>query len=188
MARKRSAAADDDEALALPAVRKHHEGKDPHDPLPIGVVGVDVGEAKRIDPVAASKAVLDRYARALVVSEGDPIPALAQAFEISEEEAQSRMVELHDKIVGTSKANAADADMLERYDMTAQVRLALLRDLAFSSKEAVKLKALEMITEMDASSKVKHRGTSFEKFMEIARGKAAVAMNKKLVDTKTKTA
>ncbi|MGB8520795.1 MAG: hypothetical protein WCD38_11600 [Candidatus Tumulicola sp.] len=186
MARKRSAAADDDEALDLPAVRKHHEGKDPHDPLPIGVVGAETGEAKAIDPVSASKAVLDRYARAIVVSGGDPVPALAQAFEISEEEAQRRMIELHDKIVGTSKANAADADLLERYDMTTHVRLALLRDMAFSPKEAVKLKALEMITEMDASSKVKHRGTSFEKFMEIARGKAAVTMNKKLADTKPK--
>jgi hypothetical protein len=186
LARKRSAAKDDDEALALPAVRKHHEGKDPHDPLPIGVVGTEVGEAKAIESVGVSKAVLDRYARAIVAHQGDPVPALAQAFEISEEQAHRRMIELHDKIVGAAKANAADADLLERYDMTAQVRLALLRDMAFSPKEAVKLKALEMITEMDASSKVKHRGTSFEKFMEIARGKAAVAMNKKLADTKTK--
>ncbi len=151
--------------VSLPVVRKVPQG-DPRDPLPMGAtmeMQPQTGEVRRIDGGDASKRLLDRYSRALIAHGGDPIPALAQAFELPEAEVAPRMVELHERIV-------------ERYDVTQHVQIAMLRQHLFAPDPKVSLKAIEMLREMDATSKSKRIGSSFEKFMFTARAKAAGEM------------
>ena len=161
--------------VSLPAVRKVPQG-DPRDPLPMGAtmeMQPPTGEVRRVDGGDASKRLLDRYSRALIAHGGDPIPALAQAFELPESEVAPRMIELHERIVGAAKANQVDADLFERYDVTQHVQIAMLRQHLFAPDAKVSLKAIEMLREMDATSKSKRIGSSFEKFMFTARAKAA---------------
>jgi hypothetical protein len=82
---------------------------------------------------------------------------------------------LHNVASGASRANTNVVDLFERHDLTFETRLARLREMFFSDNPGVALKAIEMITDMDATSKSKRMGSTWEDFVAKARAKSAAA-------------
>jgi len=164
----------------VPGPRRHRPARDPREPLPVGVIEEEpvalTGVATKIDPVAmekrSSENIATFYARALVAYEGDVAKALATVFGISREEAELNMVELHERARSSSRANTSVSDMFERHDLTSEVRLAKLREMLFSPTPAVALKAIDMLGDLDATSKAKRMGTTWESFVQRVRAGA----------------
>lgn len=186
MARKRSAARIDEPATLseednLPALRPHRkqDDRDPREPLKVGNAGIDQGEAKPLNLAVDTKHLVAKYALNLTASVGDVARALAATYEIPVEEANAKMVELHEHIRGASKTHTDLSDLFERFDLGTPVLLARLREMLFSPKEAVALKAIEMATDMNATSKAKRIGTTWEQLVSGVRAKAKADLLRK---------
>ena len=167
--------------------RKPRQQADPTASLPVGTI---TGEAS---PMPAPKTerrnaedISTRYARALVAYNGDIAKALAKTFNIPEDEAAMNMVELHDRARGASRVNSNMVDMMERHDLTIEVRLAKLREHQFSPVPAVSLKAIEAISELDASAKSRRTGTTWEAFVSRVRQGAGPKAQQAKLAPKTK--
>ncbi len=170
---------DEENPLAI-RVTKHQDDRDPREPLKTGSTGPEPeqGTVTRINMDVEAKKLVDKYARNLTAHNGDVAIALAYTYEIPIEEAQKRMVELHDHIVGATKTHTDVSGMVERYDLGMNVRLAKLREMMFSPKEAVALKAIEMATEFDATTKAKRIGTTWEQLVTGVRAKAKAELSR----------
>ena len=194
MARKRSATKEEfDFNVPVPAPKKHGTARDPREPLPSGHTDAD-GEAQNDDlekhqevlppiPGENKKAenVATTYAKALIAQQGDVVGALANVFDVTKEYALANMIALHERARGASRANNSMSDMIERHDLTTEIRLAKLREMLFSDAPAVSLKAMDMIGEMDATAKSKRIGTSWESFVvRVRAGMGPQAMQKAL--------
>jgi hypothetical protein len=182
--KKRSAARIDEpipDEVSLPALPRHRkqDDRDPREPLKIGLAGIDQGEARPLNTAVDTKQLVAKYARNLTAMNGDVALALAVTYEIPVEEAKEKMLELHDHICGASKAHTDLSDLFERFDLGTPVLLARLREMLFSPKEAVALKAIEMATEMNATSKAKRIGTTWEQLVAGVRAKAKADLLRK---------
>lgn len=93
----------------------------------------------------------NQYTRALVESNGNPVPALAIVFQISEHEALQRQVALHDELTA-SMQGMTTAQIFKANDLDKNARIMLLREKVFSGIPAVSLKALDMINDLDSTS------------------------------------
>jgi len=180
MPRRRSAAHVEDEVaepnlpVALPRSR-HTAGvdRDPREPLVDGAVETLEDQRRLARPEEQRAQDLSTiYARNLVANRGDVVHALMATFEVPEKEALARMEELHSIARGSSRSNTNAADIIERHDLTLEVRLAKIRELLFSPNPGVALKAIELANEMDATSKTKRFGTTWEDFIRKARENA----------------
>lgn len=179
VARKRSEARSEDTADAPvatlpPRTRKGVADEDPRQALAIGVVE----DAPHVPQHTATE-LFTRYARALVANQGDIILALMNVFDIGREEATTRMVELHERCRGASRANTSVGDMIERHDVTVETRVALLRRMAFGADERLAIRAIETLNEMDATAKSRRIGTTWESLVKKVRDRAALALETK---------
>lgn len=179
MARKRSPADTDDPIdeprLALPPrVHKNSTSQqDPREPLSTGVVDED--EHQPAIPRRRAEDLFSKYARNLVAHKGDVILALAATYDITPDEAEIRMVELHEQARGASRANTSISDMIERHDLSAEVRLARTREMVFGDDPRVALRAIEVLNDMDATAKSRRIGNTWETFVRKVRERAAIA-------------
>jgi hypothetical protein len=158
--------------VAIPLKHKRHDNSDPREPLPVGTT---TGEATKLPSKGEKRTAEDlssRYARNLIAYDGDLEKALSKTFGISEEEAALNLAELHDRARGASRVNTNMVDMMERHDLTIEPRLAKLREHMFSPIPAVSLKAIDAITELDATAKSRRIGTSWETFVARVRAGA----------------
>lgn len=188
MGRKRSAAnadgelLDPDEQAPVPArARRPHGGdRDPREVLGTGVV--DDPPAIPETPKRSLEDLSSRYARALVAFAREPnqiAKALAEVYGITVQEAGDRMVELHEKIRGAVRTNMNVGDMIERHDVSIEVRIARTREMVFSADDRTAIRAIEMLNDMDATAKSKRIGNTWETFVRRAREKAALKMAEK---------
>jgi hypothetical protein len=179
MARSRSKAKteadllDESPTLSLPGRVRKADDRDPREPLEVGnVEDAATVEAATPPDSRSAKNLSTIYARNLVATGGDVIKSLAITFAISEDEASDRFMELHQQARGASRSNLSIGDMLERHDLTTEVRLAKLREAVFHPDPRVSLKAVEMVGELDATSKSKRIGTTWESFVQRVRAGA----------------
>jgi hypothetical protein len=169
----------------VPLPKKHHTSTlDPREPMNVGVTGVASPISADKNEKRTAEDLSTKYARALVAYNGNIEKALAKVFNISEEDALMNMAELHNKARASSRINANATDMMERHDLTSEVRMAKLREHMFSPIPAVSLKAIDAISELDATAKAKRIGTSWETFVARVRAGAgpkarALASSKK---------
>jgi hypothetical protein len=190
MARKRSAAKTEEGqkdaaslTLSLPVRRPGPKtsDRDPREPLQSGAIE-DADQQEVLPPEApqsrrTAEDLATRYARSLIANkhlapDEQIVAALTDVFGVSPLEAQARMVELHERARGATRANTSIGDMFERHDLTVEVRLARLREMLFSTDPRVAIRAIEQLNEMDATSKSKRIGTTWETFARKARERA----------------
>jgi hypothetical protein len=178
MARKRSAVKDEyNFNVPVPALKKHGTTRDPREPISAGHTDAD-GEAEHVElikhqevlpPVPGDNKKAENistiYAKALVAQQGDVVGALSNVFDVSRDYALANMVALHERARGASRANNSMSDMIERHDLTTEVRLAKVREMLFHDNPAVAMKAIDLINEMDATAKSKRIGQSWESFL-----------------------
>ena len=107
----------------------------------------------------------DRYVRALVASGGEPIAALADAYGITEEEASENAVALHADLIKLGGGESL-AEVLKRYDLSREARLAVLRGHLYSPNPAASLKAVDILNDLDVGSG--RVGGTFEDFVRLA--------------------
>lgn len=148
------------------------ENEDPRIALPSGVV-LEEKHQKQTKNDRTGSDMFSVYVRNLASSRGDPIPALAATYGISVEEATERAQELHDKIRVNSRSGMALQEMLERHDLTREVRIAILRGCLFHDNPAVQLKAIEMLEEVDMTAKAARIGSSWEDLVRMVKEKAS---------------
>lgn len=168
----------DDATISIVPGRKSKptRGKllDPQAPLP--------GALKRVGPLAEKedtkqqklvikadqkilRAKFDQYCRELTKSYGDPVPALAIVFDISEDEARERQVELHDEI--TRAVNSLSTkDLLDMSGLSKPYRIMKLKLAMNSDNPAAMLKAIDMLNDMDGASKTS--GETWEEWIASA--------------------
>lgn len=106
------------------------------------------------------------YLQALVRHNGNQIPALAEAYGISEIEAERKQVDLHDRLVRSAKG-LSQSELMRRYDLGPEVRTFLLRAHAFSPNPAVSLKAIDMLNDIDGANKAGRSGETFESWLAL---------------------
>lgn len=185
MSRKRSGAKTEADILEpeqaqLPArARKNPSAPDPREPLSIGAVREEQALLPPEVPRRKAEDIASRYARALMANQGDVVKALAIVFGVSEDEATQRMVELHEQARGATRANTSVGDMIERHDLSIEMRVARMRQIVYGVNDAAALKAIDVLNEMDASSKTKRIGTTWEALVKRVRDKAAAGLAKK---------
>ena len=169
-----------DGEVSLPAIRSHtSSNRDPREPIGVGIAGEELteqkpitGQAVRMDGALDARELQLKFARNLVAFRGDKLPALAATFDCTIEEATRDMLMLSRRITGAAKAIPSTAEVIEDHDLGVNVRVAKLREHLHSPKEAVSMKAIDMINDMDATLRSKKQGTSWEHFAQGAREKA----------------
>lgn len=172
----------DAEQLRVDQIRPVHRGRgrprnedadDPREVMSIGVVQEPAkkGALSKATASGADKATL--YARGLVANNGNIAKALASAYNIPEEEAERRMVELHEDVRKHSRSGISLQEMLERHDLTRESRLAVLREALFSRNPGVALKAVEMLDEVDMTAKAARIGSTWDEIVRVAKDRAS---------------
>lgn len=152
---------------------KKEETDDPRGALAVGVVISPEKQTKKQHAELGSGAdKYTYYTRALVANNGDIVKALAAAYNISEEAAAKDMVKLHDDIRSHSRAGVSLQEMLEKHDLTRETRLAVMREALFSPLPAVRLKAVEMLDEVDMTAKAARVGSTWDEIVRIAKNRA----------------
>jgi hypothetical protein len=142
------------------------------DPRPVMVVGTVIEPAKKIKGSNSGADKYTLYARALVANNGDIIEALAAAYGITRAEAEKDAIKLHEDVRSYSRSGISLQEMLEKHDLTREARLAILRDALFSPQPAVRLKAVEMIDEVDMTAKAARIGNTWDDIVRIAKDRA----------------
>ena len=181
MSKTRSAKEQLDEGT-LPIVpgRKSRVGKqtllDPQAPLPGALKRVgpkpvktkeQLAEQEKSDPKHLRQR-FSLYCKKLAEYGGDPVPALAVVFDVTEEEARERQVELHQEI--TRAVNVlSNKELFDMNGISKQHRLMRLREMMYSDHPAVVLKSLDMLNDMDTGSK--SSGDTWEEWAAMAMGK-----------------
>lgn len=108
------------------------------------------------------------YCKELVKSAGDPVPAIAMIYGISEEEAREREIELHSEIMRAVN-NMSQKELFEMNGISKAHRTMVLKDMMYSDIPAARLKAVDMLNDMDGSSK--SSGDTWEEWAAMAMGK-----------------
>lgn len=156
---------------------KKEETDDPRAPIAVGTLETPPQKPHIPDEVQIEGAQrYTLYARALVANGGQPIPALMAAFGIEEKEAVERAIELRDEIRKYSRSGVSLQELLEKHDLTSELRIATLREMLFSTNPAVKLKAIEMIDQMDVTAKSRRIGTTWDDIVRVAKDRASRAL------------
>jgi hypothetical protein len=161
MARKRVEQEMDEATLPIVSGRKTKAtgGKliDPQAPLP--------GAMKRVGPKPAQTAAsikkadpkhlrekFNEYCKHLATHYGDPVPALALTFNISEVEAEERQTELHNEIMRAMQGMTT-RDLLAQNGMSKEHRLMRMKQFMYSENPVAAIKAMDMIGELDGATK-----------------------------------
>lgn len=176
MPRKRSIQQDLDDAT-LPIVPGRKPSKqtllDPQSALPGAMkrVGPKLAATEREQAKSDPKHLRQRfslYCKQLTLHMGDPVPALAMVFEISLDEAQERQAELHHEIMRAVN-NMSQKELFEMNGISKSHRTMVLKDMMYSDMPAARLKAVDMLNDMDGSGK--SSGETWESWVALAMGK-----------------
>lgn len=163
---------DDDLAIVIGpgGHRQRSELIDPHRALPGGMLSIpppkrvrDQREPRRKPAeIKASRKLYRDYLEALTLLRS-MVLALAHVFEIDPEEAQMRLVELHDKVLEGAPPARGTPELLREYDLTKEARFRILASHMYSGNPAASLKAVDTINNMDAGSH--SQGGSYESYV-----------------------
>jgi hypothetical protein len=160
--------------------KKHHH-EDAYESLPGAVANVKRGPEEPAPPTRANLALAadvradqemraaryDRYLEALASNMGDAVAALAEAFEITQEQARANQRALHAEV--RSGSGGSDiAPILERADLDIVARVRVLRQHVYSNVPAASLKAIDMLSEMEGSG---GNVGSFEQYLRLAKAR-----------------
>lgn len=139
---------------------------DPKLPLP-GPIKRVAGQRPTRNQRVAVKDRYDAYLRLLRQFHGDPIPALAAIFDLTEEEATEQQVALHKTLVAGTDVDRPMDELLTSLDLTQPAVLGVIRKHLYSDHPAASLKAADMIRDMWGDSNV---GESIEDLVRMALG------------------
>lgn len=141
---------------------------DPKLPLP-GPIKRVAGQRPQKQQRVAVKDRYDTYLRLLRQYNGDPVPALAAVFGITEEEAQENATVLHKELVKGTDVDRPMDELLTSLDLTQPAVLGVIRRHLYSDHPAASLKAADMIRDMWGDSNV---GESIEDLVRMALGES----------------
>jgi hypothetical protein len=129
-------------------------------------------EGEVLAPESSDRELSSRYARNLIANSGDVVKALAATFSVDVDEAERRMVELHDRARKAQRAATTITEVFERHDVGIEVRVAAMREALFDAKPEMRMAAVRLLNDMDVTSKQKRMGTTWEEFVARARAKS----------------
>lgn len=141
---------------------------DPKLPLPGPIKRVQ-GQRPPKQQRIAVKDRYDTYLRLLRQFNGDPVPALAAVFNITEDEAHENATELHKTLVKGTDVDRPMDELLTSLDLTQPAVLGVIRRHLYSDHPAASLKAADMIRDMWGDSNV---GESIEDLVRMALGES----------------
>jgi hypothetical protein len=112
-----------------------------------------------------------KYAQALVRSGGDPLFAICETLNISEDEAKANLEALHERLIADGGQNPPLDMIFKRMNVGLPVRVAVLKHHLFSPIPAASLKAEERLSEIEGKNALRNTGVRAEDLIYAALGK-----------------
>jgi hypothetical protein len=137
-------------ALVIKPSTDRKRGKliDPYAPVPGDIERINEPSNSLVLKDRSERRILSDYAQQLVRFGGDPVPAIAATYRIDQTVVEENLSHYLSEMARIAAATSP-SDLFQSLDVTVANRLAVLRDSLYSKKEGPRLKAIELLGDIE---------------------------------------
>ncbi len=156
-------------ALVIKPSTDRKAGKliDPYATVPGDIERVNQPPQHALVKERSERRILADYAQQLVRFGGDPVPAIAQTYNISQDEVEANLGHYLAEVARIAAATSP-SDLFQSLDVTVANRLAVLRDSLYSKKEGPRLKAVELLGDIEHKLGSSKDGAKIEDYIRLS--------------------